>query len=285
MILKLVVLSNAFSFFGKELTKDGSFMLSALAYIEETLICAEIVRLAPKPLAPIIGGIIARRLKSHKTIFNSLLQIAVQRCLERDLKRLGHSVPKHADCIQWIMETSPRQKPWTPTRIVHELMAIWFGSVHALSTTITFAIHDLCLHPGYVEPLRRELQAEYSVFESTGKGLSLLDSFIKESARLTPVESNGTEVRQGDWVCTPVRAIMQSPEYYPDPLEFRGFRVADHKALDSPVALPSLNFRQPSPSKLTDVNQSWHVWGTGRMACPGRYYAVAINYELALSRL
>ena len=39
-----------------------------------------------------------------------------------------------ADCIQWIMETSPRQKPWTPKRIVYELMAIWFGSVHALST-------------------------------------------------------------------------------------------------------------------------------------------------------
>lgn len=32
------------------------------------------------------------------------------------------------------METSPKTNPWTPTRIVHELMAIWFGSVHALST-------------------------------------------------------------------------------------------------------------------------------------------------------
>ena len=104
------------------------------------------------------------------------------------------------------METSPKNAPWTPQRVVHELMAIWFGSVHAVSTvrlsshiwrphnndanqTVTFAIHDLCLHPEYVEPLRRECAAQYADFERIGTGLPLLDSFIKESARLTPVES------------------------------------------------------------------------------------------------
>jgi cytochrome P450 len=56
--------------------------------------------------------------------------------------------------------------------------------------TITFAIHDLCLHPEYVEPLREELREGYSQFERTSLGLPLLDSFIKESARLTPVESS-----------------------------------------------------------------------------------------------
>lgn len=87
------------------------------------------------------------------------------------------------------METSPKNAPWTPQRVVHELMAIWFGSVHAVSTTVTFAIHDLCLHPEYVAPLRAECQAQYADFERKGTGLPLLDSFIKESARLTPVES------------------------------------------------------------------------------------------------
>lgn len=56
------------SFFGKDLgksllinyvntslysvAKDEEFMVSALAYIEETLICAEIVRLLPSFLSP-----------------------------------------------------------------------------------------------------------------------------------------------------------------------------------------------------------------------------------------
>ena len=109
------------------------------------------------------------------------------------------------------METAPKQAPWSAERIVHELMAVWFGSVHVLSTvslcresirptnlishlayqTISFAIHDLCLHPEYVEPLRKELRSSaYADFERTGRGLPLLDSFLKESARLTPVESS-----------------------------------------------------------------------------------------------
>lgn len=118
------------------------------------------------------------------------------------------------------MDSSPKQAQWTAQRIVFELLAIWFGSVHAFSTvsfiissvlstathwtasallnytdlclqTITFAIHDLCLHPKYVEPLRKELQSsEYTLFEQTGKGLPLIDSFLKESARLTPAESS-----------------------------------------------------------------------------------------------
>jgi hypothetical protein len=55
--------------------------------------------------------------------------------------------------------------------------------------TTTFAIQDLCLHPEYVKPLRAELAQGYEEFQRTNSGLPLLDSFIKESARLTPVES------------------------------------------------------------------------------------------------
>ncbi|KAK8001020.1 hypothetical protein PG991_013242, partial [Apiospora marii] len=288
MITKLVVLANAYSFFGEELAKNEPFMLAARSYIEETLLCAELVKVLPKFMGPIIGRLVASRMKSHEVIYDSLIPIAEQRCRERDQKLLGQPVPNHADCIQWIMETSPRQNPWTPKRIVHELMAIWFGSVHALSTTITFAIQDLCLHPEYVEPLRRSCREGFDEFTRTGKGLELLDSFIKESARLTPVESmstrrcatqpftlsNGTTLGIGDWACTPVRSIMQYEQYYPESLHFHGFRFAPPKLVEEIQG----NFKvpQPSTSKLTDAGDSWHVWGTGRMVCPGRYYASAV---------
>ncbi|KAK7740437.1 hypothetical protein SLS62_011119 [Diatrype stigma] len=170
--------------------KNKEFMSSALGYVEETLLNAEIVKLLPKPLASVVGGVLSRTLNSHKTFFKCLIPIAEQRIQEQDRKRLGHTVPKHADCIQWIIETAPKQNPWSAERVIYELMAIWFGSVHILSTTVVYVIHDLCLHPEYVKPLRDELAASYGEFECTGKGLPLLDSFIKESARLTPVESS-----------------------------------------------------------------------------------------------
>ncbi|KAI1282914.1 cytochrome P450 [Xylaria sp. FL0933] len=281
--------------FGKELAQNTDFVSAALAYVEETLICTEVVRLLPTFLIP---------LKSQEVIFETLLPVAEQRCKERNQRILGQETPQHADCIQWIMETSPKKNPWTAKRVIHELMAIWFGSVHALSTTITFAIEDLCLHPEYTQPLREELRRGYTEFECAGDGLPLLDSFLKESARLTPVESmstrraalrpftlsDGTRLEPGDWACTPVRAIMTDPISYPLPFDFNGFRFATTEEVQR--AGSSFKALQRQHSKFTTVDESFHVWGTGRMACPGRYYAVAVmkvvlgqiimNYDLDL---
>lgn len=40
-----------------------------------------------------------------------------------------------------------------------------------------------------MEPLRAEFVENYEKFERSAKGLPLMDSFINESARLTPVEA------------------------------------------------------------------------------------------------
>lgn len=57
--------------------------------------------------------------------------------------------------------------------------------------TLTYAVYDLCLHPEYVQPLREEIEGpKYIEFSKTAKGLPLLDSFIKESVRLTPTEAS-----------------------------------------------------------------------------------------------
>ncbi|MCJ1352547.1 MAG: hypothetical protein MMC33_002531 [Icmadophila ericetorum] len=70
-------------------------------------------------------------------------------------------------------------------------MAVWFGSMFELSMSGSFALHDLCLHPEYVRPLRDELDGlRYAEFEQSAQGLPLLDSFIKESARMSPSDSS-----------------------------------------------------------------------------------------------
>ncbi|KAF7926271.1 uncharacterized protein EAE98_006566 [Botrytis deweyae] len=234
MIVQLTVLANSLAFFGEEL---------------------ETARLLPSWLARPIEQLLAEMLSSHRTIFDTLLPVAEQRLLEKHLEKMGQTIPRHHDCIQWIMETVPKKNPWTGQRIVHELMAIWFGSAHALSTTISFAIHDLCLHPEYVDPLREEIEGPgYALFEQTAQGLPL-DSFIKELARLTTpllkvstrrhalqpfTLSDGTRVEIGDWACTPVQAMMQDPKEYPEPLQSRGFRFVNLVLLPGPE-FPQIN--------------------------------------------
>ncbi|KAF4610378.1 hypothetical protein G7Y89_g15741 [Cudoniella acicularis] len=116
--------------------------------------------------------------------------------------------------MEQMFKTRP-EKPWTAERIIHELMALWFGSNHSIAMSINFAIQNICLYPEYVEPLRKELEGPaYKIFEATGNGLPLLDSFLKESSRLSPVDSlstrrkalkpfhlsDGTYIERGQWI-------------------------------------------------------------------------------------
>jgi len=171
-------------------------------------------------------------------------------------------------------------------------MAIWFAALHPISVTIIYALEDLCLHPEYLEPIREEIRTQYSDYESTTRGLPLLDSFIKESARLSPVESqscrrraiapfalsDGTKLSVGDWACTPVTSMMQDAKWYPSPLQFSGFRFAPPELVAS-LGAEKLDAapRQEKPSKLVEGDSTFYMWGVeGKQGCPGRYYAQAL---------
>jgi cytochrome P450 len=220
------------------------------------------------------------------------MPITEERIEERIRKAKGHSVPEHKDCIQWVMESSPRSKPWPAERIVHELMALWFGSVHIVTTNLCFAVHDLCLHPEFYAPLRKELESgEWEIFEQTGKGLPLLDSFLKESGRTTPTESMSSR-RMALELVTPLRAMSLDERFFEKATEFHGFRHVDAEILQQldQGQYEFKHFGKPSQFNKTDDSQ---MWGTGRMACPGRFYATAVmktvmaafvsNYEIELA--
>ncbi|KAK7740436.1 hypothetical protein SLS62_011118 [Diatrype stigma] len=67
-----------------------------------------------------------------------------------------------------------------------------------------------------------------------------------------------------------------SADYYPSPEEFSGFRFVDPAILPDAHGVSAAPLaRQSKPSSLTDVDHSFLMWGTGRMACPGRYYAAS----------
>ncbi|KAK5652129.1 hypothetical protein OQA88_10771 [Cercophora sp. LCS_1] len=298
-MLKIVVAANAHAIFGQELASDENFVEATLEYTEQLFMCAEIIRLVPRRLVPLVGAFMTWKNTAQRTLYETLMPIAIQRCNERDLAAKGRSVPKHNDCMQWLLESSTSKLPRTPQGVVRELMAIWFAS------TTTFALQDLALHPEYLDPLRSEITAQYTRFEQTGQGLPLLDSFIKESARLTPVESlstrrcavkpfsftDGTKLRVGDWACTPVSAMMQDAKWYPDPLKFSGFRFVSQDLLQG-IGNEAKGPMQDSPSSLVAVGDTFHMWGSGRQTCPGRYYAAALtkviiaqviaNYDLEL---
>lgn len=190
------------------------------------------------------------------------------------------------DVCQWILETSPRDPngapKWSADRMAMEVMAVWFGSVQGLATTLTFALYNLCDHPECIAPLRKEvLGPQGARFLVEGEGLPLMDSFFKECARWTPVESvtsrraamqdftfsDGTVLKKGEWVAAALGPMLQDNSLYPKSKVFDGFRFADPKYTEATDCV------QPEgPSKFTDVSEKYQIWGTGKITCPGRFF-------------
>ncbi|KAI3390484.1 hypothetical protein diail_9512, partial [Diaporthe ilicicola] len=152
MVIKAITKSNALAFFGEDIARNEEFMKVGSAFIEQTLIIAEVCRLLPDALSNHIGKLLSSSLNSGKIIHSILDPVVEQRFEERARQKLGYEVPNHTGC---------------------------------------FALFDLCLHPEYISPLRDEIERTgWEEFDqSQGKLFPLMDSFMKESARLTPVES------------------------------------------------------------------------------------------------
>ncbi|KAF2873250.1 cytochrome P450 [Massariosphaeria phaeospora] len=247
---------NALAFFGEEFASNKEFMTAVEDFAFKTILISEAVRLLPGVIGRAVGRLMEAQFSAQHVIFNALLPVAQQRIDEQKLARSGHTVPEHRDVLQWVMEQSSRLRPWTADvttpwtaeRVVHELMALLFGAVHSMGMATTFAIRDICMHPEYVEPLRKEIEGPaYQAWEATGDGLPFLDSFLKESARINPLDnlstrrkalrpftlSNGVHVEVGDWLATPLMPMLRDAKHWADPLEFHGFRHVDPKTLAS----------------------------------------------------
>ena len=196
--------------------------------------------------------------------------------------------------MQWLIDTSPVKNPWTPERMLGEIMAIWFSSVHQLAMAATYALEDVYLHPEYIDPLREEIRVHRKQNggqnENTPLQLSkleLLDSFISESSRMSPLDAvsvrrkalgdykftDGTVVSKGDWVCFPQAAMMRDEKYWECPSGFHGFRFASDEAIAAVVNEKDLDLhnelnseRHSVGTKFTDVSHRRLIWGSGDKA-------------------
>ncbi|KAI1123641.1 putative cytochrome P450 [Nemania abortiva] len=277
--------------------QNQSFLRAGIKMVEHTVIIAEILRMVPGLFSNYLGNYLSSRLDSGKVMTEALTSEVSRRFQNRELRKQGLEIPEQNDCIEWIMDHSPRHKPWGVTRVVNELIAVWFGSVHIASTTACAAMFDLCDNPDFVDILREEIRhTGWQGFDqSGGQILPLMDSFLKESARLNPIESvstrrkvlkpfkfsDGMTVQPGNWICSAARGMNRNPNTWAKADEFYIFRFVKPEVLEQAEkyieGLSSDKFKIPEAGKTsayTDVS-GWQQWGTGKGSCTGRWYASA----------
>lgn len=179
------------------------------------------------------------------------------------------------DCLGWLVDAFPKRK--LPDLVEDELF-LAVAAVQTSMNALTNILCDLIERPQVMKDLRAEIDLVSAgrpgnlTFAEVMR-LQKLDSFMKESQRLTPFSliNIGRSVRQrvtfddgftlepGTQVVFPAYYAHTDPKRYPDPDTFQPYRF--------------LNSNKEGCESFVTVNTGFLNFGIGQHACPGRHYA------------
>ena len=106
-----------------------------------------------------------------------------------------------------MLEASTDSKYWTHSLIIQAILGIWFAASHqpwivgliesygnvlllTFHQNLHFVFLELCARPEYVEMINQEIRAADKLNYESINRLPILDSFIKESVRLNPLDKS-----------------------------------------------------------------------------------------------
>lgn len=97
-----------------------------------------------------------------------------------------HNMTKLADASDY----------WDPELLSQSLLGIWFAASHQPWMNLHFIILELCARKEWQTSLRQELEQHLPLDYETLERLPLLDSFIKETVRLNPLDTRMSRLRR-----------------------------------------------------------------------------------------
>ncbi|KAK7754513.1 hypothetical protein SLS62_003533 [Diatrype stigma] len=208
--------------------------------------------------------------------------------------KLEKKVFRQNDFLQWTIEAAAQSgDPYMmkPNTIMGRVLLLNFVSIHTSSFAITHALLDLAANsPEYIEELRDEVVA--GLEKNGGRwnkrtlgDMPKLDSVFRESQRMNSIVTvaspkpvcnpagittpSGLYLPYGAYIGVLSYPILHDPDLYPDPEIFRPFRFAERREEAGQQGLKMEKARQ----SWISVTKTYTAFGTGRHACPGRFFA------------
>ncbi|CAD6569440.1 MAG: hypothetical protein ASARMPREDX12_002450 [Alectoria sarmentosa] len=132
-------------------------------------------------------------------------------------------------------------------------LGIGAASVNTTSQLITNAIFNLATYPEYFPILKDEMDS----------GGHLTATFQRKALRPITL-SDGTHIPPGTFTFSPANAIGSDPNIYPDANTFDGLRFYN---------LRQASLGDEKKYQLTSITKTQMQFGSGRHACPGRWFA------------
>ncbi|KAI0404297.1 ent-kaurene oxidase [Xylaria palmicola] len=332
--LRIVAGATNGAFCGQPLCRNPAFLDCLRDHAMSVFIGALLVNCTPWPLKS-LSGIVVGMICKYK------LNKAVEICMPFVKERLEHTAKLKADSsynwtppndgLQWIIEECYSSRDPAAqldiARVCHRVVLVNDVSLHTTSFSLQNFILDLMSADpslGYVKTLRREcatvLKQSNGVWTREAlRRLSLVDSAIRESMRISPIgaimlsrkvihphgmilENSKYPIPAGTGIGIPIEPIHHDETIYPDARTFHPFRFAQPEEVRrmqgrvmpeveaANQAAHSASQEGGRPKLATTLDDSFFGFGAGRHACPGRFFALVemklfiahflLNYEL-----
>ena len=281
-------------FVGPEVSRQEDWIQASIQYTGDVFMGGQQLKSWHPLLRPLMFRLLApmRRLEKMKATARRLL-FPVLRAREASRLCEGSSYKPPMDTITWMQERSAHIPTFNFREQSHIQLIIGLAAIHTTGMALTHMLTDLAAYPSYVPALREEIynvmtQNDGHLTRTSLSHLRLLDSFMKESQRLSPIaltfftRKTSVPITLSDGFHIPKRTHLTCNEQIPptDPEvwgeldTFEGFRFA--RAAEN-AKHTSSEAEDIDASKLNFTTTSTHsmAFGHGRHACPGRYFAAA----------
>ncbi|KAJ2930915.1 hypothetical protein H1R20_g6188, partial [Candolleomyces eurysporus] len=284
--------------------RNRDYLTTLEKFAARLMISAYSVTLSPSPLRPLMGYLTSNVPATEKKLKQHLGPIIEER-LRQDAE-LGRDRPdKPNDMITWLLDLAPEELR-TVDDVVTRLLISNFAAIHTTSNSLCDILFHLAAYPEYVEPLRAEIESvtrEYGWTKEAMVRLHKLDSFMKETGRLAGVNvvasqrkvrqaftlSNGVTIPEGFTIGIASNSTHHDSSIYEDADTFNGFRYVAENSSDPDAKEPSA---EQVKRQMVSLDTKYVLFGVGRHACPGRFFAVneikamaayvLLNYDLKL---
>jgi hypothetical protein len=180
-------------FLGDEICRNEEWMNITVAWIGDTFVAAERLRIVPKPLRSIVHWFMpeCKRVRSDVAKVRSIMQPVLDaRAREKKAAaEQGRPIPTYDDAIEWAEQESAKSK-YDPA--IYQL-ALAGAALHTTTDLVTQLLLDIIPRPELIAALRTEMidvlgcegWAKTSLYN-----LKLMDSVMKETQRLKPLQSS-----------------------------------------------------------------------------------------------
>ncbi|KAG6901631.1 hypothetical protein C0995_009799 [Termitomyces sp. Mi166 len=247
---------------------------------------AQTINMFPGVLRPFAGRYFTN-VESQIQRAMSHLRPLIEERLEKEAE-YGRDWPgRPNDLLSWLLDIA-EGKQRTVRDLTMRILVINFAAIHTTSMAFTQILFDLAANPSFVPALREEVESvirEEGLSKISFHKMVKLDSFIKESQRLGGnaavvmqrkvlrdfTFSDGTVVPKGNNIAVANFAMHHDEAYsnisenYPDASVFDGFRFSKMREKQAEGF---------SKHQMVALTQEYIVFGHGKHACPGRFFAV-----------